>query len=196
MKGSLARLSEQSSVIHLEAQLGPRVEKQRMQSAWALWVPKTTDTPSSNSTLTQAGTLAKLSVLREQSLLRFMFLPHHKFQMRCQEWCLEHFLAQRVFPPPLLQTLFPFLPSVSQVGAWWWSETDLYSNPVPLPLVRWQSTELSQSLSLLSNKVETWYLFTWYSCVKIEEMYIKCSVNIQHSRSEVLKLSTFGILAR
>lgn len=62
--------------------------------------------------------LAKLSVLREQSLLRFMFLPHCKFQTRCQEWCLEHSLAGRVLPPtPSLPDLvFTFLPLPAPVS--------------------------------------------------------------------------------
>lgn len=54
---SLAWLSEQLPVIHLEAQLGPQAEGRGCWSAWALWVPRSTEIHSSDSTLTQTRNL-------------------------------------------------------------------------------------------------------------------------------------------
>lgn len=105
MKWCLAWLSEQSPVIHLEAQLGAQSRKAEDAVSVSTVGSQDHRYPQLQLNADANQDLAKLSVL-EQSLLRFMFPPHRKFQMRCQEWCLEHFLAEIVFPPPLSQTVF------------------------------------------------------------------------------------------
>lgn len=75
----VARLCEQSPVTHLEAQLGPS-GGERVQSEGALWFWDHRDPQRQLNSEADRG-MASPPLPREQSLLRFMFLPNCKFQM-------------------------------------------------------------------------------------------------------------------
>lgn len=87
-------------------------KKGEVAVVWTLWVSRNHSNPQLQLNNDANQDLAKLSSPREQSLLRLMFLPHCKFQMRWQEWHLEHFLAERAFLPSPLPELVPFLTSL------------------------------------------------------------------------------------